>query len=96
MQIIKKDIKFSDLPKEQQKSEIKFDAIHWKEIFRDEEDWQNCTDSDYEEQAEMVLRADEDIDCKKYSLIELKNGKRKWVRNEDVEREEENEQLGIW
>ena len=44
----------------------------------------------------MVLIADENIDHKKYSLIELKDGRRKWVRNEDVEREEENERLGIY
>lgn len=93
MNIIKKDVKFSDLPKDVQKSEIELDAIHWKEIFQDEEAWQNCSDSDYKKQAKMVLIADEDIDYKKYLLIELKNGKRKWVRNEDIEREEEKEEF---
>ena len=96
MKIIKGNIKFSDLPKAEQKSEIKIDAIHWKEIFQDEEDWQNCSDSDYREQAKMVLIADENIDNKKYSLVELKNGKRKWVRNEYIEREEENEEFATY
>ena len=96
MKILKQEIKFSDLPKEEKESEIEFDAIHWKEIFKNEEAWQNCTDKEYKEQAEMCLIADEDIDYKKYSLIELKNGKRKWVRFEDVENEAENERLGIY
>ncbi len=96
MKILKQDIKFSDLPKEEKESEIELDAIHWKEIFKNEEAWQNCTDKEYNEQAEMVLIADEDIDYKKYSLIQLKNGRRKWVRNEDIENEEENERLGIY
>ena len=48
------------------------------------------------EQAEMVLIADENIDYKKYSLIELENGRRKWVRNEYLERVEEDEELGIY
>ena len=96
MKIIKQNIKFSDLPKAEQKSEIKIDAIHWKEIFQDEEAWQNCSDSDYKEQAKMVLIADENIDHKKYSLVELKNGKRKWVRNEYIEREEENEEFATY
>lgn len=88
MKIIKENIKFSDLPKEEQKSEIKIDAIHWKEIFQDEEEWQNCSNDDYIKQAKTILIADENIDYKKYSLIELKNGKRKWVRNEYIKDEE--------
>jgi hypothetical protein len=96
MKIIKGNIKFSDLPKEEKISEIKIDAIHWKEIFQDEEAWQNCTDSDYKKQAKTILIADEDIDYKKYSLIELENGRRKWVRNEHLERVEEDEELGIY
>ena len=96
MKVIKKNIKFSDLPKEEQESEIELDSIHWKEIFKNEEAWQNCTDKEYQEQAEMVLIADEDIDYKKYSFIELKNGRRKWVRNEELERIEEDEKLGIY
>ena len=44
----------------------------------------------------MVLIADEDIDYKKYSFIELENGRRKWVRNEELERVEEDEKLGIY
>jgi len=96
MKIIKANVKFSDLPRAEKVSEIEIDAIHWKEIFKDEEAWKDCTDNGYREQAEMVLIADENIDHKKYSLIELKDGRRKWVRNEDVEREEENERLGIY
>lgn len=96
MKIIKGNIKFSDLPKAEQKSEIKIDAIHWKEIFQDEEAWQNCSDDDYIKQAKMVLIADENIDYKKYSLVELENGRRKWVRNEYLERVEEDEELGIY
>ena len=34
MKIIKGNIKFSDLPKGEKISEIKLDAIHWKEIFK--------------------------------------------------------------
>jgi len=96
MKIIKGNIKFSDLPKEEKISEIKMDAIHWKEIFQDEEAWKDCTDKGYREQAEMVLIADENIDYKKYSLIELENGRRKWVRNEYLERVEQDEELGIY
>jgi hypothetical protein len=96
MKIIKGNIKFSDLPKEEKISEIKIDAIHWKEIFQDEEAWQNCSDSDYKKQAKTILIADENIDYKKYSLIELENGRRKWVRNEHLERVEEDEELGIY
>ncbi len=95
MNIIKKDVKFSDLPKEEQISEIEIDAIHWREIFQNEEAWKDCTYNDYRNQAKMVLIADENLDYKKYSLIELKNGNRKWVRNEDIEREEEKEELEI-
>lgn len=96
MKIIKGNIKFSDLPKAEQKSEIKIDAIHWKEIFQDEEAWQNCSDDDYIKQAKTILIADENIDYKKYSLVELENGRRKWVRNEYLERVEEDEELGIY
>jgi hypothetical protein len=96
MKIIKGNIKFSDLPKEEKISEIEIDAIHWKEIFQDEEAWQNCSDSDYKKQAKTILIADENIDYKKYSLIELENGRRKWVRNEHLERVEEDEELGIY
>ena len=96
MKIIKGNIKFSDLPKEEKISEIKIDAIHWKEIFQDEEAWQNCSDSDYKKQAKTILIADENIDYKKYSLIELENGRRKWVRNEYLERVEADEELGIY
>ena len=96
MKIIKGNIKFSDLPKEEKISEIEIDAIHWKEIFQDEEAWQNCSDSDYKKQAKTILIADENIDYKKYSLIELENGRRKWVRNEYLERVEEDEELGIY
>ena len=96
MKIIKGNIKFSDLPKEEKISEIEIDAIHWKEIFQDEEAWQNCSDSDYKKQAKTILIADENIDYKKYSLIELENGRRKWVRNEHLEKVEEDEELGIY
>ena len=96
MKIIKGNIKFSDLPKEEKISEIEIDAIHWKEIFQDEEAWQNCSDSDYKKQAKTILIADENIDYKKYSLIELENGRRKWVRNEYLERVEADEELGIY
>ena len=96
MKIIKGNIKFSDLPKEEKISEIEIDAIHWKEIFRDEEAWKDCTYNDYRKQAKTILIADEDIDYKKYSLIELENGRRKWVRNEHLERVEEDEEIGIY
>jgi hypothetical protein len=96
MKILKQNIKFSDLPMAEKKSEIEWDAIHWKEIFKNEETWKDCTHNDYRKQAKMVLIADEDIDYKKYSLIELKDGRRKWVRNDDIESEAENERLGIY
>jgi len=96
MKIIKGNVKFSDLPKEEKISEIKIDAIHWKLIFQDEEEWKNCSDDDYRKQAKMVLIADENIDYKKYSFIELENGRRKWVRNEYLEKVENDEELGIY
>ena len=96
MKIIKGNIKFSDLPKEEKISEIEIDAIHWKEIFQDEETWKDCTYNDYRKQAKTILIADENIDYKKYSLIELENGRRKWVRNEYLERVEADEELGIY
>ena len=43
----------------EQKSEIKIDAIHWKEIFQDEEAWQNCSDSDYKELKNLRDNEDE-------------------------------------
>ena len=96
MKIIKQNIKFSDLPKEQKNSEIYFEAIHLKEIFRDEESWKTCTDKEYKRTAKEWLIVDEDVEERKYSLIEFKNGKQKWIFSKDIDNEQENETLGIY
>ena len=91
MKILKQKIKFSDLPKAEQVSEIEGEALSWKNIFKDEEDWKTCTDNEYREHAKKILTIEQDLDCKKYSLIEFKNGRRKWVFDVDVESEIERE-----
>jgi hypothetical protein len=96
MKIIKEKIKFSDLPKEQKESEIYFEAFHLKEIFRDEESWKTCTDKEYKRTAKEWLIADEDVEERKYSLIEFKNGKQKWIFSKNIDNEQENERLGIY
>jgi hypothetical protein len=96
MKIIKGNIKFSDLPRAEQVSEIEGEALNWKNIFQDEENWKTCTDNEYREHAKKILIVEQDLDCKKYSLIELENGRRKWVLNENLERAEQNEELGIY
>ena len=96
MKVIKEKIKFSDLPKEQKESEIYFEAIHLKEIFRDEKSWKTCTDKEYKRTAKEWLIADEDVEERKYSLIEFKNGKQKWIFSKDTDYEQENERLGIY
>jgi hypothetical protein len=90
MKILKQKIKFSDLPKEEQKSEIESEALSWKETFKDEEEWKNCTDKEYRECAKTRLIEDEWIEERKYSLIEFKNGIRKWVFDADAYYEIEN------
>jgi len=94
--LIKEKIKFSDLPKEQKESEIYFEAFHLKEIFRDEESWKTCTDKEYKRTAKEWLIADEDVEERKYSLIEFKNGKQKWIFSKNIDNEQENERLGIY
>ena len=96
MKIIKEKIKFSDLPKEQKESEIYFEAFHLKEIFRDEESWKTCTDKEYKRTAKEWLIADEDVEERKYSLIQFKNGKQKWIFSKNIDNEQENERLGIY
>jgi len=96
MKIIKEKIKFSDLPKEQKESEIYFEVFHLKEIFRDEESWKTCTDKEYKRTAKEWLIADEDVEERKYSLIEFKNGKQKWIFSKNIDNEQENERLGIY
>jgi hypothetical protein len=84
MKILKQKIKFSDLPKEEQKSEIESEALSWKAIYKDEEEWKFCTDREYREYAKDTLIADEQNEERKYSLIEFKNGTRKWVFDVDA------------
>ena len=96
MKILKQKIKFSDLPKAEQVSEIEGEALSWKNIFKDEEDWKTCTDNEYREHAKKILTVEQDLDCKKYSLIEFKNGKQKWIFSKDIDNEQENERLGIY
>ena len=96
MKIIKQNIKFSDLPKKQKESEIYFYSNDLKEIFRDEESWKTCTDKEYKRTAKEWLIVDEDVEERKYSLIEFKNGKQKWIFSKDIDNEQENERLGIY
>jgi len=96
MKVIKEKIKFSDLPKEQKESEIYFYSNDLKEIFRDEESWKTCTDKEYKRTAKEWLIVDEDVEERKYSLIEFKNGKQKWIFSKDIDDEQENERLGIY
>jgi len=96
MKVIKEKIKFSDLPKEQKESEIYFYSNDLKEIFRNEESWKTCTDKEYKRTAKEWLIVDEDVEERKYSLIEFKNGKQKWIFSKDIDDEQENERLGIY
>ena len=95
MKIIKQKIKFSDLPKEEKVSEIEWEALAWKDVFKEEEEWKTCTNKEYRECAKNRLIEDEWIEERKYSLIEFKNGRKKWVFDVDVENELENERLNL-
>jgi hypothetical protein len=98
MEVIKQNIKFSNLPKEQKKVEVDIVAYDLKFTFANEKSWQDCSDKEYKQIATEHLKDKENLDddCYNYALIQFKNGKYKWIKQDEINDEQENESLGIY